>query len=277
MNVEDYIASGILEQYCLGLCSPEERNEVEAVAAKHPKVRKILEELCEGIEAYAAAHSVPPPQRLKSKVIQGVNAAAQAEGFPLNVETAPPANQPVNRLPSRYYYFAAAASVAMLVLAGLAFMFYQNQEYARKELAAISQQVQRLQENYQNLDASHDELRKEYVLLKDVGTHHVQMQGSAQAPKAQCVVYWNPEHKDAYLNIVNLPEPPHGHEYQIWADVEGHHHNMGLLNMKAADPDSSFLHPLPYIENSQGFVITLEKKGGSPHPSVDRLFVKGNL
>ncbi len=272
MNVEDYIASGILEQYCLGLCSPEERKEVEQVAANYPEVRKILEDLCQGIEAYAAAHSVPPPQRLKRKVLEGVDAVAQAEGsFPAS------RNPRRAKLPARYYYFTAAASVATIILAGLAFMFYQNQEYARKELAAISQQVQRLQENYQNLNASHEELQKEYVLLKDIGTHHVQVVGSEQAPRTQCVVYWNPEHKDAYLNIVNLPTPPQGHEYQIWADVEGHHHNMGLLNMAAANPDSSFLHPLPYIENSRGFVITLEKQGGSPHPSVDRLFVKGNL
>lgn len=258
MNLNEYIQSGILEEYCLGLTSEEENREIEALAAKHPEVRDSLRQLCEGIEAYAQVHSVPPPARLKQKVIDGVEGAAKSTW---NIKRLMP----------------LAASVAILILSGLAFLFYQNQETARKELAALSQQVQKLQDDYVSLTDSHKSLQTKYLLLKDVRTHHVQMQGSHHAPKAQCVLYWNPEHKDAYLNIVNLPPPPHGHAYQVWADVNGHHHNMGLINMAAANPDSSFLHPLPYIEDSRGFVITLEKQGGSPHPTVEKLFVHGEL
>ncbi len=270
MNIEDYIASGILEQYCLGLTSEEESREVEHMASKHPEVRELLHELCEGIEAYAMAQSIPPPQRLKSKVMHGVDDVARQTISGRRIEP----SQPSRSIP---LFFTAAASVALLILAGMAFMFYQNQEMARKELAAISQQVRKLQDDYQALNSSHQELQHEYALIKDVGTHHIQMVGSHHAPKAQCVVYWNPEHKDGYLNIVDLPKPPHGHQYQIWADVEGRHYNMGMVNAEITTADSSFLHPLPYIENSQGFVITLEKQGGSQHPSVDKLFVKGEL
>ena len=259
MNLNEYIRSGILEEYCLGLTSEEENREVEAIAAKHPEVRESLRKLCDGIESYAQVHAVPPPERLKQNVIDG-----------LEKEKKPAAS-------IRSLLLPIAAAVAILVLSGMSFMFYQNQEIARKDLAALTQQVKKLQSNYAALNNSHESLQTKYGLLKDVRTHHVQMQGSHHAPKAQCVMYWNPEHKDAYLNIVNLPSPPQGHAYQVWADVNGHHHNMGLINMAAADPDSSFLHPLPYIEDSRGFVITLEKQGGSPHPTVEKLFVKGEL
>ena len=235
MKIEDYIASGILEQYCLGLTSEEESREVERMAAKHPQVRELLHELCDGIEAYAMAHSIPPPQRLKEKVMKDIDDITVPAG-----EAGPPVNRSGRSISM---WFTAAASIAVLLLAGMAYEFYQNQEGARKDLAALSQQVRKLQDDYKLLNNSHQELQREYVLLKDIGTHHVQMVGSHHAPKAQCVVYWNPEHRDGYLNIVNLPSPPHGHQYQIWADVEGRHYNMGMVNMKAADPDSSFLHP----------------------------------
>lgn len=264
MNINDYIKSGVLEEYCLGLTSEEETREVERLAAKYPKIRENLQELCKGIESYAEAHSIPPPERLKAKVVRGVDQTIHRESFKNNNSTL-------------RYLFPIAASIALLVLSGTTFLFYQNQRQAQKDLSALNQQVQRLQKDYASLTSSHQNLEAQYVLLKDVGTHHVQMAGSHHAPKAQCVLYWNPEHKGAYLNIINLPNPPHGHAYQVWADVEGHHHNMGLINMAAANPDSSFLHPLPYIEDSRGFVITLEKQGGSPHPTVEKLFVKGNL
>ena len=73
LNLEDYIASGILEQYCLGLTSENESREVERMAARHPEIRHILQDLCEGIEAYAEAHAISPPNRLKQKVMQGVS------------------------------------------------------------------------------------------------------------------------------------------------------------------------------------------------------------
>lgn len=264
MNLDDYIKSGILEQYCLGLTSEEENQKVEALAEKYPAIRKNLDEVCKGVEAYARAHATPPPKHLKTRVVKGVEREIEKSTSP-------------SIAPQRNFLFPAAASVAMLILAGLAFMFYQNQENARKELAALSQQVQKLQKDYASLNTSHQDLQSEYVMLKDIRTHHVQMQGSKHAPKAKCVLYWNPAEKGAYLNIVDLPIPPDGHAYQVWADVEGHHHNMGLINMAAANKDSSFLHPLPYIENSRGFVITLEKQEGSEHPTVEKLFVAGEL
>lgn len=264
MDLNEYIKSGILERYCLGLTSREESRKVEELAEKYPAIRANIQEVCEGVEAYARANAVPPPKRLKAKVIRGVEKEIH------QVEK-------TTEVKRRSIWFPAAASVAFLVLASLAFMFYQKQEKARKELAALSQQVQKLQKDYASLSNSHNDLQAEYVMLKDIRTHHVQMQGSKNAPKAKCVLYWNPDEKGAYLNIVDLPNPPKGHAYQVWADVEGHHHNMGLLNMAAANKDSSFLHPLPYIENSQGFVITLEKQEGSEHPTVEKLFVAGEL
>ena len=37
------------------------------------------------------------------------------------------------------------------------------------------------------------------------------------------------------------------------------------------------LHNLPFIENCGGIVITIEKEGGSPHPTVEKLFVQGEM
>ena len=43
MNVQAYIQSGIVHDYCLGLLDPEEMQDVERHAAAFPEVRAELE------------------------------------------------------------------------------------------------------------------------------------------------------------------------------------------------------------------------------------------
>ena len=38
MNVQDYISSGIVESYVLGLASPEEQSEFERMCREYPEV-----------------------------------------------------------------------------------------------------------------------------------------------------------------------------------------------------------------------------------------------
>lgn len=58
-NVQDYIASGILEMYVSGNISEQESKEVEAMAAEHPEIRQELEGISKAIEGYAMANARP--------------------------------------------------------------------------------------------------------------------------------------------------------------------------------------------------------------------------
>ena len=59
-ELEKYIASGIIEKYCLGMASQSEAGELERLAAQYPQVRAELEAaqsafnwLCEAIRTFA--------------------------------------------------------------------------------------------------------------------------------------------------------------------------------------------------------------------------------
>lgn len=64
-NVSEYIETGILELYVLGIASDEERNEVERLALEHVEVREEIEKIKLSIEAYAGAYKLEPNPVLK--------------------------------------------------------------------------------------------------------------------------------------------------------------------------------------------------------------------
>ncbi|MEM9921099.1 MAG: anti-sigma factor [Bacteroidota bacterium] len=256
-----------MEQYVLGIAGPEERAEVERYIEEFPELRKQLDELSKGLEAYARAHTKTPPAHLRRKVLKAIKKEA---GVP---EQEDPIRLPARK--SRPNWITTIAALMILGLTGICISMYLKQAESQEQIAVLSSQVQALQRDYQSLQRVDVQLKKQFAILKDIGTQHVQLQGSDLAPSAKAVVYWNENHQDAYLNVVDLPDAPHGHQYQVWADVNGKHLNMGLL--EGARDTGVALFNLPYIEHSQGFVITLENKGGSPHPTVDKLFAKGNM
>jgi mannose-6-phosphate isomerase-like protein (cupin superfamily) len=65
MKTEEYIGSGILEQYVLGCISASESQEVELMAANNDAVRMEIEAIREALEAYALAHVIAPDPIVK--------------------------------------------------------------------------------------------------------------------------------------------------------------------------------------------------------------------
>ncbi|MES2848125.1 MAG: cupin domain-containing protein [Bacteroidota bacterium] len=65
MKIEEYIGSGILEQYVLGHSSPLESQEVELMAATYDAVRMEIEAIAEALETYALAHAIVPDPIVK--------------------------------------------------------------------------------------------------------------------------------------------------------------------------------------------------------------------
>ncbi len=73
LNLEEYILSGILEQYCLGLTSVAENKEVEALCAKHESLQKELELVQQTLGNYADNHAMSPNLQLKNSVLYAID------------------------------------------------------------------------------------------------------------------------------------------------------------------------------------------------------------
>ena len=68
-SVSEYIETGILELYVLGIASDEERNDVERLALENVEIREEIEEIKASIEVYGDAYKLEPNPVLKPFLI----------------------------------------------------------------------------------------------------------------------------------------------------------------------------------------------------------------
>ncbi len=72
-NFEDYIISGILEAYILGLTDEQETLEVEQMAEASAEIRKEMDLISENLERYIQANGVAPHPAIKPLLIATID------------------------------------------------------------------------------------------------------------------------------------------------------------------------------------------------------------
>lgn len=248
MDKTTFKNSGLLEQYVLGLTTPEEARMVEQFAARHPEIQAELEALQEAMEEYAAQYVAAPPPELRDQVIHLASSAAAAR-------------TPV------WSRLAAALALIFALSTGLLLLDRQNQQNSYQELHQVHEELER---SCAAARANCRQLEMYQAFLEHPATHPIPLQGTLLAPDARVVVFWNEEAKKAYLLVDLLPLAPQGHTYQLWADVDGEMINAGVF-----DCDTKSMQMVQFIERAESLNITLEPLGGSQHPTVELLTANG--
>lgn len=263
INIKEYIESGILEDYLSGNVSEQERREVECLSKIYPEIKTELNQLGEVIERHAFAHRVAPPAALKDKIMAQLEFSdelpnnAQTEE---SEETETEADEtPVIALNSRQSSFqwgwVAAASVAALI--GAAVYFNSRIETLT---GTVAQQA--------------DELKQKTELIANINNadnQFVTLKGVEKSPNSAVRVVWNPKTQEVQLNVLSLPVPDATKQYQLWALVGGKPVDLGVFDVNNA------MQKMKAIPQAEAFAVTLEKKGGSPTPHLEELYVMGKV
>lgn len=273
MDVKTYIESGIIERYVLGHVSPQEKQEVECMSHIYPEIGVELRTIESTIEQLAMKGAVAPPADLKAKIMSKIQTEKQEVPTAKTVEAKIIPMQ-ASSPSSNMYKYAAAASMLLLIGIGSALIYMSNQRSVldqkltakSTELDSLSQQKIQLQ---QTLVATSMNLQ----FIKDTETKKIQMAGTATHADMLATVYWNTTSKKVLLEINNLSTPPSDKQFQLWAIVNGQPQDMGVFDMNVA---SNFLE-MNAASDAQAFAITLEPKGGSTAPSLDQMYVLGNV
>jgi quercetin dioxygenase-like cupin family protein len=86
LNSREYIESGILEQYVLGIASEEECMEVEKMAASDIAIRTEIDAMSAAIETYAMANAIEPDPIIKPFLLATVDYTERlSNGEPVSV------------------------------------------------------------------------------------------------------------------------------------------------------------------------------------------------
>ena len=232
MNDKDKLLnSGLLEQYVLGLLEDHEKMEVEAYVHSFPELKEYVNGLQEAMEQVLIQNAIQAPPQLKQNILREIEQLEQA-----------PISQKV--LPKRNFSWipAVAASVALLMTAMIFFRFRSTQQ----ELAQLNTAYHELQADCTQNQVAHQALQAQYQFVTNANTKHVRLTGTKLAPDAQAIIYWNESEAAAYLDVLNLPEPNPGKEYQLWADVEGKMVNIGEIKA-----ENTQLQTIAYIQKAE--------------------------
>jgi anti-sigma-K factor RskA len=230
----DPLAAG----YVLGDLDREETERFEQRLATDPelaqavsRLRVVLEEVLYGL------NEVKPPQHLRASILQSV----QASTPPRSAQRAT-VKQPTSRRQARSWDKIMGSIAALLVLA-----LGVNNYQLRQELSH-TQEVS--------------------TLLQQSETRLFPLKGRQTATQAQGSFVLNLEQQKGVLAVQNLPAPPAGKVYRLWAVVDGDKIPCGRVSV---NPQGTVLEkfampPDFYEAGISALLVTLEPSESARQP-----------
>ncbi|MDO1448120.1 anti-sigma factor [Rhodocytophaga aerolata] len=272
MDIQAYIASGVLESYVLGIASPEETAEVERLAKQYPQIKAEIEAIRASLEAYIMQHEQVPPASLKKKIWYKLE---QLDTDEVSMPEEISLNSSRETKTGRNFtmYWLAAAVTGFILSIGLNAYLYNQLTDTKQQLAAATTRNQSLSASLQVRQTDYTQALAELEILRNPDNRPIFLGGQEPAPGAAVMVYWNKDKQQVHLAVHNLPAPSPDKQYQLWAIVDGKPVDAGMLELKEQGPQ---LQKMKNIGKAEAFAITLEKKGGNPTPE-GQIYVLGKV
>lgn len=263
MNVKDYITSGIIESYVMGLASESERTEFEQLCTQYPELVAARRDFEEKLEQYASEKAEIPPAGVKVKVLEAIgnksSRPATSSNSPntINMENS---KSPVQGS-GGWRFLAAASIILLIVLAWFTYQSHTQNAELRNSNAALREK----------LDTTQTILNKIVAEQKDVVSNPnvtvVNMVGTQVAPKSSANIYWDSTSSNVFLIVKNMPKLPSDQQYQLWALIDNKPKDLGVFDAT----DDKVILKMKNTQKAQAFAITIEQKGGSPSPTLQKM------
>ncbi|MFD2098218.1 anti-sigma factor [Flagellimonas iocasae] len=260
MDVEKYIASGILELYVAGALSPEENLEVQHYAIQYPEIKKEIEAIEAALLELTRTTSAKMPNDAFAKIKTELD----------DVIPFMPSSSEKKTPWSSYLGWAAA----VLFAASTIWMYLQNTTL-KSDIEVTNQEKESLEEI---ISTTREEVADKESLLRELRDKNVTviaLGGQAVSPNSYAKAYWNREEQKVIIDAQGLPEPPPGFTYQVWSlKLEPlTPTSIGLLDDFVSEDSKLFTLENPNA--SEAFGITLEPEGGSETPTLEQLYTLG--
>lgn len=264
MDIQAYISSGILEAYALDTLSSNERREVEEAMVKHPELRAELELIEKSLEDVAQKTAIKAPTDLKGSILDAI------EDTPEETKVVP---MPAPEQSSGTWRYFVAASVSLALVSGyLAFDYRAKWKSANEAYADLMASNTLMAEQYDQVNNKLESIENDFNILSNSEFQRVNLAGTENAQTASASVFWNNRTEELYLNIQNLQTLAQDQQYQLWAIVDGQPVDAGVFDL-----DTEGLIKMKNISGAAAFAVTIEKRGGSPSPSLETMQVIGNV
>jgi anti-sigma-K factor RskA len=256
MDINEYISSGIIEMYVMGLCSAEEKQEMETLRPKFPALNKAI--LQYEIELEEKMHqSVKLPSReTDNKILQNLDALR------------PPviSFDSVKKDKNSFFWLRSVAASAILLLAISLYLNYKQYTKSNKQEQLADSQNGK--ESIKTLPLA------DYNIMKEPTITPVAMYGVGFHAICRCTMFWDKKTGRIYIMIHHLPQSSSSRDYQLWAMVDGKPVNVGIIKDEIR---GRFIEMKNVPNEATAFTVTLEKAGGTNTPTIEETYLSGEI
>lgn len=270
MNIEEYIASGLLEAYILGSLTSTEHVRVAADIAANPELAAYVADMEATFQQYAISFAKQPPVELENKIwskLETLNKHGHTPnaGIPTQQKTKNIAIEPAFRKAAQWKY--AATLVALIGSLGANMLLWNESKRTQSEQSALAKQMEDMRLDHERLVLALNDYQKAKNMMADTAMQTIVMHTVVSGHPMAATIYWNKNDGAAYVAMNALPTPPSGMQYQLWAIKSGKPIDMGMLpNDMANSPTLKKI--AMAVTASEAFAISLEKEGGNPTPTL---------
>lgn len=278
VDINEYIASGILESVTLGLASPQEVQEVACLSKIYPEIQAEFIRVQKRCEEMMLENAQAPDVSVRASVLKAIAETPQekapekkTEAKIVSINTAPE----LKGVSPMWKMMAAASLILTLGIGAL--WFVSNREVKRLDNIMASMEKEQLKNDQilQAMTIEKDHLQTVQEVLAAESLRTVKMTGTAMEPEAAVKVMWSKDMKKAVMHAEKITPPPANMQYQLWVIADGKPVSVGLFNYDEVEQMTE-----PFDVNAQNitaFAITLEKMGGSPTPTMEKMVVVGPI
>jgi anti-sigma-K factor RskA len=284
VDVQRYISSGIIENHVIGLVSEAESREMDAAIQQHPEVKAAVDAVQQDLEKYVMMMAKKPPVNLKKQILDRLKQDTTAEepvipvSQPVAIDEEIPVidyapKTPVS--PLRIWQYGAAAAFTLLVASAVMnIAYYTKYNDSQSQYASLQTNQGSFEAEKDSLSAQLHHAQEELTMMKDPAFKWIKMLGTPKHQGTVATICWDPQSKATFILAQKLPEPPPDMQYQLWAIVNGKCIDAGVF---ATGEQATSMQKVKDVVTAQAFAVTLEKKGGSPTPTLDQMFVAGKV
>jgi anti-sigma-K factor RskA len=254
MDINNYIASGIIEMYVMGICSAEEKAEMELLRTRYPQLNEAILQFEMAFEKNALQHGSETGAEVDAKILQSFN-ALQTPVFEMNSK-----QQSIHKI----NWLKPVAAAAILLLVASSILNYSLYKKTTSQQIALNA----VQESKSSLPAA------DYAILKNPRITPVAMYGVASHSICRCTMFWDKKTGKIYIMIHHLVPTGPERKYQLWAMVNDKPVNVGMIDDAIRD---RFIELKNVPDGATAFSVTLENAGGSTTPTVEETYLYGKI
>jgi anti-sigma-K factor RskA len=257
VNIHEYISSGIIESYVLGLASEEERIEFEEMCDKYPELVEARNNFEMALEEQARRNSSLRPdvkQKVWSAITQTISTTPKIIGMESNA-----------RRSFGWRWLAAASIILFFTAAYFAITFYNRNQQLENSNKNLVERINRT-------DSTLNKISEDQRIMSDPNVMVVNMVATQKASPGSASVYWDSTSANVYLVVKNMPKLPSTKQYQLWALIEGKPRDLGLFD---PPPPNGVILKMNNTQKADAFAITIENRGNAGGPNLEQLQAMG--